>query len=158
MGLFTEALLHRVNPVQGRSSSSDRRRTSTHEVIQYISQRRLHSRRFDGRRVSPSPHVNRKQALPVARKERISGGGDLVLNGEYGATWRLVAQWNYGLPCDGVGSATGENQQSERRVDGGVLARGTYRDSEIMPMLLASSGLRPITVLREMQRRHQHHL
>ena len=30
---------------------------------------------------------------------------------------------NYGLPCSGVGSATGENQQSERRVDGGVLNR-----------------------------------
>ena len=29
-----------------------------------------------------------------------------------------------------------------------------YWESEIMPMLLASPGLRPITVLREMQRRH----
>ena len=66
---------------------------------------------------------------------------------------------NYGLPCSGVGSATGENQQSERRVDGGVLNRwrSTW-DSEIVPMLLASPGLRPITALREMQRRHQHRL
>jgi hypothetical protein len=31
-----------------------------------------------------------------------------------------------------------------------------YWDGEIVPMLLASPGLRPITVLREMQRRHQH--
>jgi hypothetical protein len=28
-----------------------------------------------------------------------------------------------------------------------------YRDSEIVPMLVANPGLRPITLLREMQRR-----
>jgi hypothetical protein len=44
------------------------------------------------------------------------------------------------------------HRRSERPAAGDPLE--PYWDSEIVPMLMANPGLRPITVLREMQRRH----